>query len=119
MRKAGIEMIQGITIGERMINNLRCADDTTLISGNFNDLKIPINTVQKTSEKVGLRLNIKKTKVMTTVGLQEFKLKNDHIKIVHNFNFLGSIICDDADCEREIRRRLAMGCSAMIKLAKK
>ena len=55
---------------------------------------------------------------MTTVGLQDFKLKYDHIKIVHNFNFSGSIICDDADCEKEIWRSLAMGCSTMIKLAK-
>ena len=55
---------------------------------------------------------------MTTVGLQEFKLEDDHIEIVHNFNFLGSIICDDADCEKEIRRRLPMGRCTMIKLAK-
>ena len=55
---------------------------------------------------------------MTTVELQEFKLENDHIKIVLNFNFLGSIICDNADCEKEIRRRLAMGRSTMTKLAK-
>ena len=55
---------------------------------------------------------------MTTVGHQEFKLEDDHIEIVHNFNFLGSIICDDADCEKEIRRRLAMGCSTMTKLEK-
>ena len=84
----------------------------------FDGLKILINTVQETSEKAGLRLNIKKTKMMTTVRFQEFKLENNHIEIVLNFNFLGSIICDDADCEKEIRRRLAMGCSAMIKLAK-
>ena len=63
-------------------------------------------------------LNIKKTKVMTTVGLQEFKLEDDHIKILHYFNFLGSIICDDADREKEIWRRLAMGGSTMTKLAK-
>ena len=48
---------------------------------------------------------------MTTAGLQEFNLENNNIEIVHNFNFLGSIICDDTDCEKEIRRRLAMGCS--------
>ena len=61
MRKAGIGTIQGITMGGRMINNLKYADDTTLISGNFNDLKILINTVIETSKKAGLRLNIKKT----------------------------------------------------------
>ena len=55
---------------------------------------------------------------MTTVGLQKFKLEDDHIEMVHNFNFLGSIICDDADCEIEIRRRLAMGRSTMTKLAR-
>ena len=118
MKKAGIGTIQGITIGGRMINNLKYADDTTLISGNFNDLKILINTVIETSEKAGLRLNIKKTKVMTRVGLQEFKLKDDHIEIVQNFNFLRSIICDDADCEKEIWRRLHMGLSTMTTLAK-
>ena len=89
MRKAGIETIQGITIGGRMINNLRYADDTTLITGNFDDLKILINTIKKTSKKAGLRLNIKKAKVMTTVGFQYFKLEDDHIEIVHNFQFLG------------------------------
>ena len=108
MRKSGIETMQGITIGGRMINNLKYADDTTLISGNFNDMKILINTVKETSEKPGLRLNIKKTKVMTTAGLQKFKLEDNHIEIVHNFNILESIICDDADCEKEIWRRLAM-----------
>ena len=101
-----------------MINNLRYADDTTLISGNLHDLKILINTVKETSKKPGLRLDIKKTKVMTAVRLQEFKLKDDHIEIVHNYNFLGSIICDDADCEKKIQRRLAMGRSTMTKLAK-
>ena len=85
-----------------MINNLRCTDDTTLISGNQDDLKILINTVKETSEKLGLRLKVKKTKIMTKVELQKFILEDDHIEIVHNFNFLGSIICDDADCEKEI-----------------
>ena len=70
-----------------MINNLRYANDTTLITGNLDDLRILINTVKETSKKAGLRLNIKKTKVMATAGLQEFKLEDDHIKIVHNFNF--------------------------------
>ena len=55
---------------------------------------------------------------MKTVGLQEFKLEDHHIEIAHNFNFLGSIICDGVDCEKEIRRRLAMGRSTMIELAK-
>ena len=89
MRKAGIETIQEITIGGRMINNLRYADDTTLITANLDDLKILINAIKKTSKKAGLRLNIKKTKVMTTVGLQDFKLEDDHIEIVNNFQFLG------------------------------
>ena len=55
---------------------------------------------------------------MTTVRLQEFKVEDDHTEIAHNFNFLGSIICDDADYEKEIRRRLAMGCSTTTNLAK-
>ena len=71
-----------------MINNLRYADDTTLITGNLDDLKILINTIKKIIKKAGLKLNIKKTKVMTTVGLQDFKLEDDHIEIVHNFQFL-------------------------------
>ena len=104
-RKAGIETLQEIAIGRRMINNLKYADDITLITGNL-DLKILINTVKQISEGAGLRLNIKKTKVMTTVGLQEFKLKDDHVKIVLNFNFLGSIIRDDADCAAPINSRL-------------
>ena len=97
---------------------MKYADDTTLISGNSDDLKILINAVKVTSEKAGLRLNIKKTKVMTTVGLLEFKLEDDHIEIIHNINYLGSIICDDANCEKEIRRRQVMGRSSMTKLAK-
>ena len=97
-----------------MINNLRYADDTTLVTRNLDDLKILINTVKESSEKAGLTLNIKETKVMT----QEFKLEDNHIEIVHIFNFLRSIICDDADREKEIQRRLAMGRSAMTKLAK-
>ena len=118
MSKAEIETTQGITIGRRMINNLRYTNDTTLTTGNLGDLKILINTLKEISKKPGLRFNIKKRKVMTTVGLQEFKLEDDHIEIVHNFNLLGSTICDNADCEKEIRRRLAMGRSTMIKLAK-
>ena len=101
-----------------MIKNLKCIGDTTLINGNLDDFKILINTVKETSEKAALRLNIKKIKVIITVGLQEFKLENDHIEIVHNFNFLGSIICDDANRGKEIRRRLAMGSSTTIKVAK-
>ena len=101
-----------------MINDFRFAEDTTPMSGKLDDLKILINTVKETSDKAGLRLNIKKTKVMTTVGLQEFKLEDDYIEIVLNFNFLGSIICDDADCEKKIRRRLAMGRSTTTKPAK-
>ena len=69
MKKAGTETIQGITIGGRLINNFRSADNTTLITGNFDDLKILINTVKETNEKAGLRFNIKKTKVITTAGL--------------------------------------------------
>ena len=85
-----------------MVNNLRYAGDTTLISGNLDDFRILINTVKETSEKAGLRLNIKKAKAITTIGLREFKLEDDHIEIVNNFNFLRSIRCDDADCEKEI-----------------
>ena len=55
---------------------------------------------------------------MTTVEVQEFKLDDDHIEIARNFNFLGSIVCDDADCEKKIRRRLAMGHSTITKLEK-
>ena len=118
MRKAGTETIQGmdtiqffllLLIGGRMINNLRYADDKTLITENLDDLRTLINTVKETSEKAGLRLNIKKTKVMTTAGLQEFKLENNHIKIVHCFNFLGSIICNDADCEKKNSEKASHG----------
>ena len=101
-----------------MINNLKYADDTTLVSGSLDDLKIHLNTVKETSEKGKLDIKYKKTKFMKTVGLQEFELKDNRIKIVYNFNFLRSIICDNADCQKEIRRRLAMGRSTMIKQAK-
>ena len=102
MRKAGIETIQGIIIGGSMINNLRYTDDRTLITENLDDLRTLINTVKETSEKAGLRLNVKKTKAMTTAEFQEFKLEDNHFEIAHNVNFLRSIICNDADCEKEI-----------------
>ena len=88
IRKAGIGMIQGITIGGRMINNSSYADDTTLITKHLDDLGTLINTLKEISKRASFRLNIKKTK-MTTARLQKFKLEDNHIETVHNFNFFG------------------------------
>ena len=87
MRKVGIEAIQGITIGGRMINNLRYADDATLISGNFDNLKILVNTIKETSEKVDLRLNIKKKKVIW----QQLGFRNSNWKIISSKLYKTSI----------------------------
>ena len=103
----------GISIGGRRINNLRYADDTTLIAETKNDLIAIMERVKLASEKEGLYLNVGKTKIMMTEDQGEMVVDGKHIEVVSHFIFLGSLITKDGFYEKEIRRRLAMGRSAM------
>ena len=118
MRNAGLEDMPGISIGGRPLNNLRYADDTTLIANSKEDLEALIQQVKITSEAAGLMLNVKKTKIMTTEEVNEFKIGTESLDIVKEFCFLGTFINQGADCEKEIRRRIAMGKANMGKLEK-
>ena len=108
----------GISIGGRMITNLRYADDTTLVAETKNDLIAIMERVNLASEKAGLYLNVGKTKVMMSEDQGEMVVDGKHIEEVSHFIFLGSLITKDGFCEKEIRRRLAMGRSAMGGLTK-
>ena len=118
MRTAGIEDMSGISIGGRRLNNLRYADDTTLIAKSKEELSALIQQVKIASEAAGLMLNVKKTKIMATEAVQKFKVGSEKLDIVKEFNFLGATINKDADCEKEIRRRIGMGRASMSKLEK-
>ena len=108
----------GIKIGGRNINNLRYADDTTLLAENVNDLKYLLTKVNLESAAAGLRLNMKKTFVMTNGPIEEFNIDNEQVEIVNDFIFLGSNVNKDGDCSVEIRRRLLLGRKAMVNLDK-
>ncbi|CAF3391752.1 unnamed protein product [Rotaria socialis] len=119
MRKAGIEEAAGgIKIGGRNINNLRYADDTTIMAETADDLQYLLRKVKEESAAAGLKLNMKKTFVMTNAPIQEFYIDNDQVEIVKEFIFLGSSINIDGNCSNEIKRRLLMGRKAMVSLDK-
>lgn len=119
MRSAGSEDAEeGIRMGGRILNNLRYADDTTLAAESELDLRSLIERVTLASEQAGLSLNIKKTKVLSNSGMTTFTANNENIEVVDHFVFLGSVIDEDSGCTRELTRRLALGRSAMIGLAR-
>jgi exonuclease III len=119
MRKAGIdEAAGGIKIGGRNINNLRYADDTTILAETADDLQCLLRKVKEESAAARLKLNMKKTFVMTNGPIQEFHIDNDQVEIVKEFIFLGSSISTDGNCSNEIKRRLLMGRKAMVSLDK-
>jgi hypothetical protein len=119
MKRAGMEEAdEGLRIGGRKVNNLRYADDTTLLAANITDLQNLIRKVKTSSEEAGLFLNIKKTKIMSTTKLQGFKLDNEELEVVSRFPFLGSTIKEDGDCREDINKRLALGRAAVIGLDK-
>ena len=118
MREALEDWDGGISIGGRMITNLRYADETTLIAETKNDLIAIMERVKVVSEKAGLYLNVDKTKVMMSEDQGEMVVDGKHIEVVSHFIFLGSLITKDGFCKKEIRRRLAMGISAMGGLTK-
>ena len=110
MRNAGLEEAQaGIKIAGRNINNLRYADDTTLIAESEEELKSLLMTVKEEGEKVGLKLNFQKTKTMTSGPVTSWKIDGETVETVSDFIFLGSKVTADGDRSHEIKRRLLLG----------
>ena len=117
MRNAGLEEAQaGIKIAGRNINNLRYADDTTLMAESEEELKGLLMKVKVESEKVGLKLNIQKTKIMTSGPINSWQIDGEAMEIVTDFILLGSKITADGDCSHEIKRHLLLGRKAMTNL---
>ena len=116
MRNAGLEEAQvEIKIARRNINNLRYADDTTLMAES-EELKSLLMKVKKASEKAGLKLNIQKTKVMTSGPITSWQIDGETMETVTEFIFLGSKITADGDCSHEIKTHLLLGRKAMTYL---
>ena len=110
MRNAGLEEAQaGIKIAGRNINNLRYADGTTLMAESKEEQKSLLMIVKEESEKVGLNLNIKKTKIMTSGPITSWEIDGETVKTVSDFIFGGSKITADVDCSHEIKRCLLLG----------
>ena len=110
MRNAGLEEAQaGIKIARRNINNLRYADDTTLMAESEEELKSLLMKVKEESEKIGLKLNIQKTKIMVSSPITSWQIDGETVEIVADFIFLGSKITADGDCSQEIKRHLLLG----------
>ena len=117
MRNAGVEEAQaGVKIAGRNINNLRSADDTTLMAENEEELKSLLMKVKVESEKVGLKLNIQKTKIMASGPITSWQIDGERVEAVTDFIFLGSKITADGDCSHEIKRRLHLGRKVMTNL---
>ena len=113
MRNAGLETQAGIKIAGRNINNLRYADDTTLMAESEEELKSLLMRVKEESEKVGLKLNIQKTKIMASGPNTSWEIDGE---TVSDFIFLGSKITADDDCSHEIKRHLLLGRKVMTNL---
>ena len=117
MRNAGLEEAQaGIKIAGRNINNLRYADDTTLMEESEEELKSLLMKVKEESEKVGLKLNIQNSKIMASCPITSWEIDGETVEIVSDFIFWGSKITVDGDCSHEIKRRLLLGRKVMTNL---
>ena len=117
MRNAGLEEAQaGIEIARRNINNLRYADDTTLMAESEEELKSLFMKVKEESEKVGLKLTIQKTKIMASSPTTSWKIDGETVETVSDFIFGGSKITAVGDCSHEIKRRLLLGRKVVTKL---
>ena len=103
----------GIKSARRNINNLRYADDTTLMAESEEELKSLLIRVKEKSEKAGLKLNIQKTKIMASGPMTSWQIDEEKVETVRNFIFLGSKITADGDCSHEIKRCLHLGRNAM------
>ena len=117
MRNAGLEEVQaGIKIAGRNINNLRYADDTTLMAESEEELKSLFMKVKEESEKVGLKLNIQKTKIMASGPITSWQIDGGIEETVSDFIFLGSKITAEGDCSHEIKIHLLLGRKVMTNL---
>ena len=113
----GLEEAQaGIKIAQRNNNNLRYADDTTLMAESEEELKSLLMKVKEESEKLGLKLNIQKTKIMASSPITSWEINGETVETVADFTFLGSKITADGDCSHEIKRGLLLGRNVMTNL---
>ena len=106
----------GIKIARSNINNLRYADNTTLMAESEEELKSLLMKVKEESEKVGLKLNIQKTKIMASRSITSWEIDGETVETVSDFSFWGSKITADGDCSYEIKRRLLLGKKVMSNL---
>ena len=117
MRNAGLDKAQaGIKIVRRNINNLRYADDTTVMAESEEELKSLVMKMKEESKNVGLKLNIQKTKIMASGPITSWQIDGETMETVGDFIFWGSKITADADCSHEIKRRLLLGRRVMTNL---
>ena len=117
MRNTGLEEAQtGIKIAGRNISNLRYADDTTLMAESEEELKSLLMKVKEESEKVGLKLNNQKTKIMASNPITSWEIDGETVETVSDFIFLGSKITADGNCSHEIKRHLLLGRKVMTNL---
>ena len=117
MRNSGLEEAQaGIKIAGRNINILRYADDTTLMADSEEELKSLLMKVKEESDKVGLKLNIQKTKIMASGPITSWEIDGETVETVSDFIFVGFKITADGDCSHEIKRRLLLGRKVMTNL---
>ena len=117
MRNTGLEEAQaGIKIAGRNINNLRYADDTTVMAESEEELKSLLMKVKEESEKIGLKLNIQKTKIMSSVPITSWEIDGETVKTVSDFIFWGSKITTDGDCSHKIKRHILRGRKVMTNL---
>ena len=117
MRNAGLQEAQaGIKIARRNINNLRYADDTTLMAESEEELKSLLIKVKEESEKVGLKLSIQKTKMMASSPITSWPIEGETVETVSDFIFWGPKITADGDCSHEIKRHLLLGRKVMTNL---
>ena len=117
MRNARLDELQaGIKIGGRNINNLRYAYNITLMAGNEEELKSLLMRVKEESARAGLKLNIKKTKIMASGPITSWQIEGEKVEVLTDFLFLGSKITLGGNCNHEIRRRLLLGRKAMTNL---
>ena len=117
MRNAGLQKAQaGIKIAGRNVNNLRYADDTTLMAESEEELKSLLMKVKEESENAGLKFNIQKTKIMASCPITSWEIDGETLETESGFIFLGSKITADGDCSHEIKRRLLLGRKVMTNL---
>ena len=117
MQNTWLEEAQaGIKIAGRNINNLRYADDTTLMAESEEELKNLLMKVRKEGEKIDLKLNIQKTKIMASSPITSWQIDGEILETVTDFIFLGSIVTADGDCSHEIKRHLLLGRKVMTNL---